>query len=322
LSAFADRLSGHLEMLEIHQISCPLRCDAMKATTYQLEGNLLMSNATMSVNPFRCRMWRLHDRLDDYVTEETCKREIESVLTYGQLVPALGRPLKDDASHDVELIYGARRLFIARTINMPLLVEMREMTDAEAIVAMDIENRQRADVSPYERGLSYSRWLNGGFFSSQGEIARALHISESQVSRLLKLARLPAVIVNAFPSPVDIREEWGLALFEALKADRSRQLIIQAARSIATSSRRPSACDAFRTMLAAAAGGPRTRLPAHDKVVHAADGVPLFRIRQQRSAVAILLPAKTVSAIRVKEISKAIAGILEGRVQQGSFATE
>jgi ParB family chromosome partitioning protein len=279
-----------------------------------------MTNATVSVNPFRCKMWRLHDRLDDYVTEETCKREIESVLTYGQLVPALGRRLADDPAYDIELIYGARRLFIARSINKPLLVEMRDLTDAEAIVAMDIENRQRADVSPYERGLSYNRWLNGGYFASQGEIARALHVSESQVSRLLKLARLPAVVVNAFASPVEIREEWGLALFEALKIENSRQSIIQAARSIAACAPRPAASDVFRTLLAAAAGGRRMKTLRHDQVVHAADGSPLFRIRQQRSAVAILLPAKNVSAVRVKEISHAIAGILETRDKRRDHA--
>ena len=279
-----------------------------------------MTNATVSVNPFRCRMWRLHDRLDDYVTEETCKREIESILTYGQLVPALGRSLKDDPDFDVELIYGARRLFIARSINKPILVELREMTDAEAIVAMDIENRQRADVSPYERGLSYSRWLNGGYFASQGDIARALHTSESQVSRLLKLARLPAVVVNAFTSPVDIREEWGLALFDAMKVESTRRSIIQAARSIATRMPRPVASDVFRTLLAAAAGGRKLKIPAHDQVIHAADGAPLFRIRQQRSAVAILLPAKNVSALRVKEISTAIAGILDSRKKRDQAA--
>jgi ParB family chromosome partitioning protein len=272
-----------------------------------------MNNGIVSVNPFRCRMWALHDRLDDYVTEETCKREIESVLTYGQLVPALGRPITDDPAYDIELIYGARRLFITRSINKPLLVEVRAMTDGEAIVAMDIENRQRADVSPYERGLSYNRWLTGKFFASQGDIARALHVSESQVSRLLKLARLPAVIVNAFASPVEIREEWGLALFDALKAEGSRQLIIQVARSIAASSPRPAATDVFKILLSAAAGGRRLKPRRHDQVVHTTTGVPLFRIRQQRSSVAILLPSKSMSEVRVKEISTAIARILEPR---------
>src|ERR1051325_11559924 len=39
------------------------------------------------VNPFRCRMWPLLDRLGDYITEQSCRAEIESFARYGQLVP-------------------------------------------------------------------------------------------------------------------------------------------------------------------------------------------------------------------------------------------
>src|SRR5262245_57838727 len=139
----------------------------------------------VSVNPFRCRMWALHDRLETHVTEDTCRAEIESISKHGQLVPVLGRPLRQDPDYEVELIYGARRLFVARLINQPLLVELRELSDRDAIVAMDVENRLRQDISPYERGRSYARYLQSGFFKSQDEIARSLKISASQVSRLL-----------------------------------------------------------------------------------------------------------------------------------------
>ena len=155
----------------------------------------------LSVNPFRACMWSLHDRCDRHVNEQTCRAEIESFETRGQLVPALGRPLRDDPDHDVELIYGARRLFVARHLNRSLLVDVREMSDREAIVAMDVENRQRTDISSYERGVSYARWLRNGHFGSQEDIARALRISSSQVSRLLRLAKLPSVILGAFTSP-------------------------------------------------------------------------------------------------------------------------
>src|SRR5262245_61544618 len=116
----------------------------------------------VAVNPFECRLWDLHDRLESQLTEKSCTAEIESFGKHGQLVPALGRPLTQDPTYKVELIYGARRLFVARHINSPLLVEIREMTNREAIVAMDIENRQRTDISAYERGLSYARWLRTG----------------------------------------------------------------------------------------------------------------------------------------------------------------
>jgi ParB family chromosome partitioning protein len=74
----------------------------------------------ISMNPYRCRMWDLHDRLDTHITEESCRHEIASVKAHGQSVPAIGRPLRADENHDVELITGARRLFIAQLLNRPL----------------------------------------------------------------------------------------------------------------------------------------------------------------------------------------------------------
>jgi ParB family chromosome partitioning protein len=159
--------------------------------------------------------------------------------------------------------------------------------------------------------LSYSRWLRTGYFASQEDLARQLNISTSQVSRLLKLARLPAVVVEAFPSPVDIREEWGLELIDALSDERTRRATIRCARTIATRSPRLTAGEVFRELLAASAGGRRIKQKPRDEVILDKGGLPLFRVRQQRSTVAILLPVKKVSADSMKAISRAISDVLQ-----------
>src|SRR5688572_29010510 len=123
--------------------------------------------SVVSVNPFRCTVWKYHERIEELITEAICAVEIESFAQHGQLVPVLGRQLPPNSDYDYELIYGARRLFVARHINKPLLVELRDISDKEAIVAMDMENSQRQEVSPYERGRSYARWLAVGHFDSQ-----------------------------------------------------------------------------------------------------------------------------------------------------------
>jgi hypothetical protein len=64
-------------------------------------------------------MWELHDRLEAHINEDTCRAEIASFGAHGQFVAVLGRRLKGDASHDIELITGARRLFVARHLNKP-----------------------------------------------------------------------------------------------------------------------------------------------------------------------------------------------------------
>jgi ParB family chromosome partitioning protein len=265
------------------------------------------------VSPFRCRMWALHDRLETHVTEETCREEIESIRRHGQLVPALGRALRGDPEHDVELIYGARRLFVARHLNRPLKVEIREISDRDAIIAMDIENRQRVDISAYERGMSYARWLRGGHFSSQEEIARALKVSPSQVSRLLKLAKLPTVVVAAFESAVDICEAWGLDLVDALDetdAER-RHAITRKARVLGSVEPRPPAREVYRQLLSASQQGRRIKTAVHDEVVKDGNGRPLFRIRHQSNSLAVIVPLHTVSTRVLEELRKSISTILQ-----------
>jgi ParB/RepB/Spo0J family partition protein len=165
-----------------------------KAPTNSSEPNVI------STNPFRCRVWAERGRLEEWVTEKSCEAELKSIAAHGQITPVLVRRVTDDPSYDFELICGTRRLFVTRFLNLALKAQIRELSDREAVIALDVENRHRKDISPYERGTSYKRWLKLGHFKCQEELARALEISPSQVSRLLKLTQLPAVIVGGAES--------------------------------------------------------------------------------------------------------------------------
>jgi ParB family transcriptional regulator, chromosome partitioning protein len=260
----------------------------------------------VEVNPFRCRVWTMHDRIEEHITEESCANEIKSFAAHGQLIPAVGRPIRDKSGHDVEIICGARRLFVARHLNVPLRVDLQEMSDRQAIVAMDLENRHRKDVSAYERGLSYSHWLRGQFFSSQDDLARALNVSASQVSRLLKLTQLPSVVLSAFPSPMAIRECWGLNLYRAWQDPQLRSCLALRARALVTS----PCIDAEKVYMRLMAPSGKRAAPrhaSHDEVVRSSEGAPLFRIRRHRGFVALLVPVERISEAVLKRIRLAIA---------------
>lgn len=275
----------------------------------------------VTISPFQCRMWAFHDRLDTQITEASCRAEIESFSKHGQLVPVLGRALRGDLNYKVELIYGARRLFVARHINKPLLVELKDVSDREGIIAMDIENRQRTDISPYERGLSYLRWVQAGHFHSQDEVARALKLSASQVSRLLKLARLPSVVVGAFANPAEICEAWGLDLAEALEDPQRRPQMLQKARTIAAAEARPVAREIYRQLLTAAVPGRKPKVRRRDEIIKGSNGERLFRVRYQSNSVALLLAADKVSASSLKRICEAISGVLQTANAQSVVCT-
>jgi ParB family chromosome partitioning protein len=256
-------------------------------------------------------MWSLHDRLDEYITADTCAAEIQSFSKHGQLVPVLGRRVQGDPDFDVELIYGARRLFVARHLNKELLVELRAVSEREGMIAVDIENRQRRDISPYERGLCFTRWLRGGHCKTQEDLARMLKVSASQVSRLVKLARLPSVVVNAFGGPLGICEGWGLELVEAWDDAGKREYVAQKARSIAASVPRPPPQEVYEELRAASL---RVRLPKttnRDEVVTGESGTPLFRIRRQRNAVALVIPSEKLSRALLNDIRAVLVGLLQ-----------
>jgi len=269
----------------------------------------------VSVNPFRCRMWPLHDRLEEQITEESCRAEIESIFRHGQIVPALGRSLKGEPMHEVELIYGARRLFVARHLNLPLKVDLRDITDREAIVAMDIENRQRQDISPYERGLSYARWLREGHFSSQDDIASALRVSASQVSRLLKIARLPPIVVSAFNDVSELCEGWALEIAAALDNHEKRAQTLKAAREISKATPRPSAREVCRRLLAAPVTGRKPITRHTHEVICDEKGKPLFRVRHERRAIALLLPIDRVSSLVLKQVCGSVRALLQSETR-------
>jgi ParB family chromosome partitioning protein len=262
----------------------------------------------IAVNPLRCRIWNLHPRLEENLTEESCRMEIESFEKHGQLIPVLGRRLRGNPDYDIELIYGARRLFVARHLGMPLKVELRDICDREGIIAMEAENRLRRDISPYERALSYSRWLREGHFRSQGEIANALQVSQAQVSRLLKLAKLPDAIVNAFATPADLCEAWGERLVNLLADPHVERQFMHLAREIA-SGPRPPAEKIFAQFCAAAKASRSAR--SAERVVLGLQGEEMFRVRHQRGAVVIKVPLDRLSRDLLAQIERSLARVMD-----------
>jgi len=184
------------------------------------------------------------------------------------------------------LIYGSRRLFVARHLNIPLLVEVKDLSDHDEIVALDIDDRQRKDLSPYERGRSYGAWIRSRLVNSQDELSRVLKVSPSPVSRLLRLAQLPAVLVSAFTSPLDICVSWGRRRMEMWEEPTKRAAVTSAARRLAEESPRPPAAAIYQRLITCADGSTRTKRAApRDQVIRDDGNVALFRVQVSRNSL-------------------------------------
>lgn len=185
------------------------------------------------VDPDRCKMWDRHNRNYELLTAANCADLIEGIQQQGkQEFPAIVRRISDDPDAEFEVICGARRHFAIswlRANNFPqykYLVEVRDISDEEAFRLADIENRDRADISDFERACDYAAAVKLYYGGKQKTMAQRLQVSEAWLSRYLFLAKLPDEIVAAFPSPNDIKELHARTLKPFLAQAKAREAVI------------------------------------------------------------------------------------------------
>ena len=188
------------------------------------------------VDPARCRMWDRHNRDYDLLTPENCADLIEGIQQQGrQEFPAIVRRVAGEEGIDYEVICGARRHFAItwlRANNFPqfkYLIEARDLSDEEAFRLADVENRDRSDISDYERASDYAQAIKLYYDGKQKTMAQRLQVSEGWLSRYLYLAKLPKEIIAAFPSPNDVKELHARALKPLLANPKTRAELIERA---------------------------------------------------------------------------------------------
>jgi ParB/RepB/Spo0J family partition protein len=263
------------------------------------------------VSPFRCRLWTQHSRPEEQLTEDACKSLRESIAKNGQHQPALGRPVTDDPDYDVEIICGARRYAAALALGRDLLVELRVVTDAEAYVSMYEENVERKDDCPYVQGQILRRALLSGACCSQEELAYAFSLSHSKVSRLLMVAQLPSIVVAAFQFPSDIRESWGVELYQLWKNSDPEHAMTSRARVIANRQPRPPAREVYvRLVTISAVNRSQHRLNRSVPVL-GSNGAILFREQDRTGSVAFTISKTVLSPTRRDALKQAMVHILD-----------
>lgn len=149
----------------------------------------------------------------------------------GNVQPICVRPAgRNDVGPMYEVVYGHRRHKACLDLGLPVMAVIMEMSDQQLFEAMDRENRARKNLSPWEQGMTYRRALEQGLYPSQRKLAEALGVDLALVSKSLRLASLPDVIVDAFPSPLDIQFRWAQPLAEAMQRDP--ESVLKRAKSI------------------------------------------------------------------------------------------
>lgn len=125
-----------------------------------------------------------------------------------------------------EVVFGLRRHRACLELGLPVLATIlaSPISDLELFSAMDRENRERADLSPYEQGAMYRRALDAGMYPSNRRLAEALKVSHTWVANVLEVADLPPPVLACFRTPIEVQYRHAKALAAALAQDRKAVL--------------------------------------------------------------------------------------------------
>ncbi|MFT5797856.1 MAG: ParB family chromosome partitioning protein [Candidatus Azotimanducaceae bacterium] len=190
------------------------------------------------VDPADCQMWQRHNRDYGLLTQDNCSDLIDGIKSQGrQEFPAIVRRIEGDKPFEV--ICGARRHFAVswlRGNNYPqfkYLIEVRDLTDEEAFRLADIENRDREDISDFERAIDYAHAIDLYYGGRQKAMADRLEVSAPWLSRYVQMAKLPSRIVQAFASIRDIKERHARDLKPMLADPKIAKSVLAAADKLA-----------------------------------------------------------------------------------------
>jgi ParB family chromosome partitioning protein len=198
----------------------------------EINSGELVEKTLRLVDPDRCRMWPSHNRRYDLLNEQRCADLIEGFKAQGkQEFPAIVRKIEGDADHDYEVVCGARRHWTVAWLqknNYPqfrFLIEVRQLTDEEAFRLSDVENRDRLDISDYERALDYKSALEL-YYKTQKQMAKRLEVSEGYLSKYLDLAEMPNTISDCYADVTHIRVHHWTTIKALLKDKKQREAVM------------------------------------------------------------------------------------------------
>lgn len=177
---------------------------------------------TRRLNPEQVSLSRWSNRHEaSYGTPEFARLKADIEHAGGNVQPVLVRPLEGEGER-YELVFGHRRLRACKELKLPVLAAIwtEPLGDQMLFAFMERENRERANLSPFEQGTMYQRALDEGLYPSHRRLAEALGVSHTWVRKALAVAQLPPAVIDCFPSPIQITHRHAEALTPIIERDR------------------------------------------------------------------------------------------------------
>ena len=167
------------------------------------------------LDPADIRESRFRDRIQASFEDDQfnlLKTLIQQTNGNVQPIGVRPNPNRGDGAETYEVIYGHRRLRACSQLGLKVKATIMAADDREAVIQMNLENRGRSDLSPYEEAVSLLRQMAEGIFANQTEIADSLKLSRNTINERLAPGRLEKEIVALFADPREITVRTALLL--------------------------------------------------------------------------------------------------------------
>lgn len=133
------------------------------------------------------------DQPRKYFSDEAITALAESIREHGILQPILVRPI---SSGNYQIVAGERRWRAARMLGLSEVpVNIKEISDLEAMQIAIIENLQRENLNPVEEARGYDELIEK-YGMTQDRVAKMVGKSRSAIANTVRLLALPERVLK------------------------------------------------------------------------------------------------------------------------------
>src|SRR5215204_6358642 len=262
----------------------------------QIRAKLAAGYAVVDLDPDLFDPSPIVDRIAD--DRASPSELIELIRASGQQVPILARPHPDKPGR-YQIAYGHRRVGAAKALARPVRAVIRQLSDAELVIAQGQENSARRDLSFIERALYAAKLEEAGF--DRETIMAALSVDKSGLSRLISAAvKIPRDLIEAIgPAPKIGRDRWmELAgkLDNGNAGESAREIVGEASFAEADTDAR------FELVLKAMQAPPRSRAKASGRPLTTREGRGIGRIERAGKGARLILTEAAFADFLVRQL--------------------
>lgn len=233
------------------------------------------------------------------------KAEISSAGENTQ--PIKVRPVPGSNPQRYEIIFGHRRHRACLELGVPVLAMIESVDDRTLFEDMDRENRNREDPRPFEQGDMYRRALDRGLYPSLRALCDAIKVDPGNASKAVKIARLPAEVLDAFPSRLDIQYRWAQPLDESVT--NAAETVLKRAQEIIEERKGGKSLPAAVVFDRLTAAAPAAKPKAKERTLMGKNGSA--RVVESNGRYQAEFPKGTLRPGQVEKLESFISSLLE-----------